>query len=90
MYYQTPHMCIVSSDCKFHWDTGSPSFASSQITYISYFPQARHCSLHVRVLLSETEFGAFQKVTAYLNSREVKNARGIRYKYLVGILLLNE
>lgn len=82
-------MCTVTPDYKFlgTWLTLISPLPRSHTSLILHKPDS---VVQKTVLLSETEFEAFQEVAAYLNSREVKNARYIGYKYLVGVLLLNE
>lgn len=82
-------MCTITPDYKFlgTWATLISSLPRSYTSLILHKPDS---VVQKTVLLSETEFEAFHKVTAHISSREVKNARYIGYKYLVGVLLLNE
>lgn len=66
-------MYLVRSDCKFMgtWATLALPLPRSPTSVILHKPD----SVVQKAVLSETEFEAFQEVTIYLNSREVKNAR---------------
>lgn len=67
-------MYLVKSDCKF---MGIWAFPASPLprSPISIILHKIETIVQKRVLPSEIKSEAFQKGTAYLNSREVKNAR---------------